>query len=31
VASVIPLLGAAVVLVLVRNTAASGRGLVKVI
>jgi ACS family hexuronate transporter-like MFS transporter len=31
VASVIPLLGAAVVLVLVRNTAASGRGVVKVI
>jgi ACS family hexuronate transporter-like MFS transporter len=31
VASVVPLLGAAVVLVLVRNTAASGRGLVKVI
>ena len=31
VASVIPLLGAAVVLLLVRNTAASGRGLVKVI
>jgi ACS family hexuronate transporter-like MFS transporter len=31
VASVIPLLGAVVVLLLVRNTAASGRGLVKVI
>jgi ACS family hexuronate transporter-like MFS transporter len=31
VASVIPLLGAAVVLLLVRNTAASGQGLVKVI
>jgi len=31
VASVIPLVGAAVVLLLVRNTAASGRGLVKVI
>jgi ACS family hexuronate transporter-like MFS transporter len=31
VASVIPMLGAVVVLLLVRNTAASGRGLVKVI
>jgi ACS family hexuronate transporter-like MFS transporter len=31
VSSVIPLLGAAVVLLLVRNTSASGRGLVKVI